>query len=191
METNEHQHHDQACDDPNCTGSHHHHEDHVCDDPNCTGSHHNHDGHACDDPDCTASHHDHDGHTCDDPNCACHFHDEHEDLINGSQVLSHTRSFEPARAETADSLRKKGTGTLLHLGELVAFEGIVAGHIKSVIKTDGGGLAFSLTRAGVVDITELGGWSKLGEIRAYTMTVNIMSLVHADITEEEIFALME
>ena len=189
-EENHHRHSDHKCDVPDCTDHHRHHGGHVCGDPDCTDHHHHHGGHECGDPDCTDHrHHHHVGQKCGDPDCAvCH--DEHEDLINDSLVISHTRSFSPGRAETTDSLREKGIKTFLRLGDLVSFEGVVAGHIKGVIRTEGGGLAFSLTRAGVVDVTELGGWKGLGEIRAYTMTVNVMTLLHADITEEDIFALM-
>ena len=157
----------------------------TCDDPSCTLQHHNHE-----------HHHEHDEDTCDDPGCTLHHHhehdehDEHEELLEDSLIMSCTRTFNLAQPELPTALQEKGMRTFLRLGDMLAFEGVVVGHIKGVITTEGGGLAFSLTRTGVVDLTELGGWKNLGSIAAYIMTVNIMSLVHAEITEEDIFALM-
>ena len=104
--------------------------------------------------------------------------------------MSCTRSFKLEQPELPDSLREKGIRTFLHLGEMMAFEGVVVGHIKGIITAGGRSIAFSLTRTGVVDITELAGWGNPEPISSFDMTVNIMSLIHAEITEEDIFALM-
>ncbi|MBR6812681.1 MAG: hypothetical protein IKM51_04845, partial [Oscillospiraceae bacterium] len=149
-------HHHHECDDPNCHEHHHHHE---CDDPNCHEHHHH---HECDDPNCHEHHHHHD-HECDDPDCSCHdHHHDHEDVVNNTMVLSRTKEFSFDVPVSTDELKARGEKTFLHIGSLVAFEGVIVGHIKGVIQADGGSIAFSTTRTDAVDITPLSGWDKLG-----------------------------
>lgn len=191
-----HNHHiHEECSDPNCTEHHHHHHhDDECDDPNCHEHHHHHHDDECDDPNCHEHHHHHhDEDECDDPNCHehHHHHNKHEDLVKDSLVMSCTRSFTPAAPLAPADLRKMGEATFLRLGDMVSMEGVVAGHVKGVIETKDGSIAFSLTRAGVVDVIELNGWKNITSVDGYSMTVNIMSLIPADITEEDIFADMK
>jgi len=179
-------HHHHECDDPNCHEHHHHHE---CDDPNCHEHHHH---HECDDPNCHEHHHHHDhDHECDDPDCSCHdHHHDHEDVVNNTMVLSRTKEFSFDVPVSTDELKARGEKTFLHIGSLVAFEGVIVGHIKGVIQADGGSIAFSTTRTDAVDITPLSGWDKLGSVSKFSMTVNIMSMVNENISDEDIFGLM-
>jgi hypothetical protein len=186
-----HHHHDSdECHDPNCTDpSHHHHHHHdsdECHDPNCTEPshhhHHHHDSDECDDPNCTdPSHHHH------------HHHDleEREELIDDAMVLSRSRRIEPAEPLSPQELRERGERCFLRLGERLGVDGIILGHIKGVIETEHGALAFSVTRVGDADITELGDWQAQERVSAFTMTVNIMSLIPAEIFEDDLFEGMD
>ena len=181
-EHHHHHHHDDECDDPGCTEHHHHHHHHddECDDPGCTEHHHHHHHHddECDDPNCTDPHHH-------------HHNNKHEDLIKDSLIMSRTRSFAPESPVSASALREMGEKTFIHLGDILCVEGVIAGHLKGVIETQNGSLALSLTRAGVVDVTELGGWKELTNVESYSMTVNIMSIVPAELSEDDLFIAMK
>ena len=206
-----HHHHDSdECHDPNCTDpSHHHHHHHDNDeyhDPNCTDPshhhHHHHDSDECHDPNCTDPshhhHHHHDSDECHDPNCTDpshhhHHHDleEREELIDEAMVLSRSRRIEPAEPLSLQELRERGERCFLRLGERLGVDGIILGHIKGVIETEHGALAFSVTRVGDADITELGDWQAQERVSAFTMTVNIMSLIPAEIFEDDLFEGMD
>ena len=105
-------------------------------------------------------------------------------------VLSRTKEFELAAPVSTDELKARGEKTFLHIGSLVAFEGVIVGHIKGVIQAEGGSIAFSTTRTDAVDITTLSGWDKLGSVSKFSMTVNIISMVNENISDEDIFGLM-
>jgi len=199
-----HHHNSDECHDPNCTDpSHHHHHHHdsdECHDPDCTDPshhHHHHDSDECHDPNCTDPshhHHHHDSDECHDPDCTDpshhhHHHDreEREELIDEAMVLSRSRRFDLAEPLSPQELRARGERCFLRLGERLGVDGIILGHIKGVIETEKSTLAFSVTRVGDADITELGDWQAQGSVSAFTMTVNVMSLVPAEIFEDDLF----
>lgn len=137
-------------------------------------------------------------HACHDLNCADPSHHHHHHGHGGPHepagealVLSLSRSFRPESELSTQELRARGERCILRLGELLGADGIVAGHIKGIIEAGEGSLALSLTRVGAVDVTELGYWGTLKQVRAYTMTVNVISLVSADITEDDLFCGMD
>ncbi len=204
-----HHHHDSdECHDPNCTDpSHHHHHHHdsdECHDPNCADPshhhHHHHDGDECHDPNCTDPshhhHHHHDSDECHDPNCtdpSHHHHDreEREELIDEALILSRSRSFNLTEPVSPQELRARGERCFLRLGERLGVDGIILGHIKGVIETGQSALSFSVTRVGDADVTELGDWQAQPPVGAFTMTVNVMSLVPAAVFEDDLFEGMD
>ena len=139
----------------------------------------------------------HDHHHCDDPACACHHGHTHdhshaaaEHTAAGAFVLSRSRSLTAPMAP--ELLAARMEALLLALGDRAAQEGMIPGHIKAAVSAPGGEtLGLSITRPGTVDLTPARGWERLGTAERYTITVNVMLLTDAGITEADLFAGLE
>ena len=118
-------------------------------------------------------HHDHDHEHCcghDHP----HGHDGHgaHALLDNALTLSGSWRYPgPVPEERVeDGLRE--------LAALLAEDGAILGHIKALLQCGENGVAFSITRLDAADRTVVGVWPPPGPEGEWSLTVNVLSLVH-------------
>lgn len=119
-----------------------------------------------------------------------HDHAEHEAhaLLDNALTLSGSwrRTCDPPiPAEEMQAWVEDG---LRQIASLLAEDKVILGHIKALLscgESGTGGIAFSITRLDTVDRTAVGTWPPVGSVLEWTLTVNVLSLVHRpEVTQE-------
>lgn len=119
--------------------------------------------------------------------CGCHKgapnrpHGEAQALVERTLVLS--KAWSGTEGSPADLAERVRSG-LSDLAGQVAEDGIIWGHLKVLLCCGGAALAFSVTRADTVDETPSPLWPPAAPAD-WTLTVNVLSLVHTDAVTEE------
>ncbi len=142
---------------------------------------------------------------CDDPRCGCHHdhhheHDHHEhhhqeasvsqasNIINNSMVMSRNwgiRTITPVTCAVVEERFRKG---FLEIGDLLAVDGAILGHLKGTVKVQSGAfLMFSLTRQGEIDITRSTNWETLESTSSLNVIINILSVQKVSLSLEQFF----
>ena len=141
-------------------------------------------------PDCGCHDHAHDHehenhhHHEHGPDCACgchgHTHSEAEELVEGALRYSRKDTVTLPAPVPAGELEARIGGLLMQAAERLAESGFVLGHIKALLQTDADSVSLSITRLDHIDRTVVGGWEPSAPTGTYTLTVNILSLIHTD-----------
>ncbi len=131
-------------------------------------------------------------HHCCDEHCHDHHdhhgHHDHHDAPEHASVFAAQRSFAPERPVLRTALEAAARALFLSVGESCCIDGILPGHAKGLIETEGAALSLSLTCAGRVDTASLGGWAALETLSAFTVTVNVHLLTPHTLDEERLLA---
>ena len=122
-------------------------------------------------------HHDHDrhGHAP---------HDEAHELVDRALVLSKSWRWDGASAVSLGDLEARVVKGLGKVAEKLAFEDMIVGHIKALLRCGEGCVSYSITRLGDVDRGVLGSWPDHRADDSLELTVNILSLVNTDAVSE-------
>lgn len=122
------------------------------------------------------SHHDH-GPGC---TCGCHGGQDAHALIDGALVLSRTWSREGCAPISGAALEGRVAASLRQIAALLAEDGVIFGHIKALLRCGEDSVALSITRVDEVDRTAAGAWPPPAPVTGWTLTVNVLSLVHTE-----------
>lgn len=107
-----------------------------------------------------------------------HAGDEVHALLDGALALSQSWEHTCRVPVPAADLEARVTDGLCQVASLLAEDGTVLGHIKAFLQSGEDGVALSITRADTVDRTVVGTWPPQCPVGGWTLTVNVLSLVH-------------
>ena len=127
----------------------------------------------------------------------CHVHG-HEHCHDHSHKHSHDHGHGGAHALLDNALTLSGSWRypgpvpeervedgLREIAALLAEGGVILGHIKALLRCGESGIAFSITRLDAVDRTVIGTWPPSGPEGEWSLTVNVLSLVHTGVVTGE------
>ncbi len=113
--------------------------------------------------------------------------DEAHELVDHALILSKHWQWDHSSAVRLQDMEARVVDGLQQLAEKLAFEDMIAGHIKALLRCGGAAVSFSVTRLHDVDRNELGSLSARSADDGPELTVNILSLVNTDaVTEAEL-----
>ncbi|MDR0874875.1 MAG: hypothetical protein LBN12_01550 [Clostridiales Family XIII bacterium] len=120
-----------------------------------------------------------------------HHHHPSEELAENIFAFGFRRKIEFAGTMSREQIEQRLKRLFLLLGTMFSDEGMIPGHIKGVCRIEDALCFFSMTRADLVEQTEQCGWERIDAAHSCELTLNILSLRPAQITEETILGILE
>lgn len=105
-----------------------------------------------------------------------HAHSPAESFVESALIISRKDDISFSVSLSAEEALKRIAAVLAKIGEQVALDGFVAGHIKVLMECSAGKTTLSVTRTDVVDAVKHDEWEGAIPLTSCTLSTNILTL---------------